>query len=357
MQKLRTIEMLRAIAALLVVMFHAQGLFGLRTGKTPFGGLFVSGYRGVDLFFVISGFIIAHVHARDVGRPWRLANYAFNRAARIYPAVWIMTLFAASLYAVGYGGADKADKLAGWSVTASLLLLPQVGDALVSVTWSLKYEMFFYVVFAVLIVNQRAGLVVLGLWQAAVLVVSAAWPTEPLGMEGYYLRSLCLEFSVGIACAWCVGRPLLVARMHLAVGQWLLLALGLSGFGYGLYIAEYADWAGVPCALGAGAIIVALILLEQSGRIRVPQGLVVLGGASYSIYLVHFSVITVLAMALAHARAIPLSNAVFLAGAAISVAAGVAFDRFIDQPIQRALRRRLKPALLGMNRQTTSPLP
>ena len=113
MQKLRSIEMLRAIAALLVVLFHAQGIFEQRTGVTPFAGLFVSGSRGVDLFFVISGFIIAHVHARDVGRPWRLANYVFNRAARIYPAVWITTLFAASLYAMGFGGADKAESWPG----------------------------------------------------------------------------------------------------------------------------------------------------------------------------------------------------------------------------------------------------
>src|SRR4051794_40346773 len=101
MKRYQSLEMLRAVAALLVVFFHTEFIFGSRTPTTPFGGMFAAGFRGVDLFFVLSGFIITYVHRTDVGRPWRLANYAFNRLARIYPAVWITTLLAGSLYMAG----------------------------------------------------------------------------------------------------------------------------------------------------------------------------------------------------------------------------------------------------------------
>jgi peptidoglycan/LPS O-acetylase OafA/YrhL len=90
--------------------------------------------------------------------------------------------------------------------------------------------------------------------------------------------------------------------------------------------------------------------LEQSGRIRVPPILLLLGGASYAIYLVHFSAITLLAVVLIQTHFVPMDHAVFLVAAVFGVAAGVVFDRLVDQPIQRLLRRRLKPALLGVER-------
>jgi peptidoglycan/LPS O-acetylase OafA/YrhL len=66
--------MLRAIAALLVVAFHTPIILGLPVAALPLSSLVRSSYRGVDLFFVLSGFIIAHVHAVDIGRPGRWAT-------------------------------------------------------------------------------------------------------------------------------------------------------------------------------------------------------------------------------------------------------------------------------------------
>ena len=86
-----------------------------------------------------------------------------------------------------------------------------------------------------------------------------------------------------------------------------------------------------------------------------PNILFLLGGASYAIYLVHFSAITLMAVALIRFRLVPMNDAVFLAVAAFGVAAGVAFDRMVDQPLQRLLRRRLKPALVGVKRHSHSP--
>jgi exopolysaccharide production protein ExoZ len=345
-QKLQSLEMLRAVAALLVVMFHTQWIFGTHTGTSPFAGMFVGGYRGVDLFFVLSGFIIARVHTADIGRPRRLGNYVFNRIARVYPAVWIMTACAGGLYAAGFGGALKTGKLTAWGIAASALLLPQIGAPLVNVTWTLKYEVFFYLVFGVMIMDLRVGLAFLGAWQLAVLSASPWFPQGVPLPGGFYLRSICLEFSVGLACAWLLGRPRFVMALHCAVAQRAVLAVGIAIFVGGMWAQVDSIAAGIASALGAGAVIVGLILLEQSGRIHVPPALVQLGGASYAIYLVHFSIITLLATVLVRVPAVPRNDAVYLAVAAFAVTVGLAFHRLVDQPIQRLLQRKLKPMLV-----------
>jgi len=340
--------MLRGIAAILVVLFHTQVIFALRTGTEAFAGLFKSGFRGVDLFFVLSGFIIGHVHGSDLGRPKRLRNYVFNRAARIYPAVWIMTTFAGFLYAAGFGGAEKAGKLGLWNVVASAFLLPQIGDPLVNVTWTLKYEVFFYVIFSVLIIRPRLGIFIFSVWQLSVLSVAIFFPDKALGIEGFYLRALCLAFGLGLLCALIIWKSDVVPLTRYAIVQWLVLILGVSAFVSGFIMDNHASFSGVFCAIGSGAIIVALVLLEQSNRISIPRIFVLLGGASYAIYLVHFSAVTLLSILVTRiTRMIPLNNVVFASAAIIAVIIGVAFDRVVDQPIQRVLRLRMKPSLVG----------
>ncbi len=304
-------------------------------GVPPFGDLFAGGNCGIDLFFVLSGFIIATVHAGDIGRPERISNYLFNRIARIYPAVWIMTVFALVLYAGSFGGSEKASKLLPWPVTASFLLLPQSGDALVNVTWTLKYEIAFYAMFAVMIAHRYLGLLLIGLWQTAVLV---AWFAQvPSDIGTFYLRPICLEFGVGLACAWCLRQPF-GRRLRL---PWIALwAVGLGAFAVGGFVhPAAASWAGVACALGAGAIIAGMVRLEEFGILRVQPVLVALGGASYSIYLVHYAVITLLAIGLTRLH-VHGSSGWALVVAAGGVTSGVAFNYLVDQPVQRWLRAR-----------------
>ena len=339
MSKLRSLEMLRAVAALLVVLYHAQTIFTSPSGRAPFGGIFIGFNHGVDLFFVLSGFIIAYVHGDDLGRPGRLKNYLFNRISRIYPAVWIMTALALAMYCAGFGGADKAAKLDPASILASFLLLAQQGAPLVNVTWSLTYEIFFYGVFAIAIINRPVGLMLLVAWQVgtAVLALSNLDP----GFYGYYFRTICLEFSIGLGCAWWLRRA--GTPIHVAA-WWVALAIGIGGLAAGMALSQAIGWPGLLSPLGSGLIILALVRLEQAGRINVPGFLQQLGGASYAIYIVHFSVITVLAAILAHLR-VPVMDWLCLACAATGVVGGLMFDRLLDRPIQRWLRRR-KPAIL-----------
>lgn len=356
-ERLNTLEALRGIAALLVVLYHLQDILGAKAGIVPFGGSFGSGDRGVDLFFVLSGFIIMTTHAGDIGSPARLLPYLFKRSCRIFPSVWIMTLIAAVLYTCSFGGPGKLEKLEPWNIVASALLLPQTGPALVNVTWTLKYEVFFYAVFAVMIASRRFGPALMLAWQGAMVLTVAGVLHLADPMTSYYLRPICLEFGIGMGCAW------LVAWQGSDPGAgtgWIascLLAVGATSFMGGLLYEAFRVPHGLEAArvlifgLGSGAIILGLTRLEREGRIRVPALLAWLGSISYAVYLVHYSVITLAVVALLKLRWIPLNDAVLLGCALLGVGAGAAFHHLIDEPIQTRLRR------LGRHLFGSRPLP
>src|SRR5438552_3385805 len=98
--RLANIEAMRGVAAMLVVLFHAGSYVAesRHYGGTVLGGLYVAGRAGVDVFFVLSGFILAWVYDRGASPPQAgaarpsLARYAWRRATRILPAYWIITL-------------------------------------------------------------------------------------------------------------------------------------------------------------------------------------------------------------------------------------------------------------------------
>ena len=360
LQSLQSLQMLRAVAALLVVLFHTEAIFGRRTDLPVFGNWFSHGGHGVDLFFVLSGFVITYVHRRDWGHPRRLGNYLFNRISRIYPAACVMSVLALALYVLGprfgisAGMRDpgQSGKLGVWSIVASIMLLPQQGTALVNVTWTLKHEMVFYLIFAMLILERRL-IVLLFIWQAIVLAL--VW--DGVDFDGqwirFYLSPMSLEFGLGMACAWLVMHrqqvPALARRTLPTLG--LLLGVALS-VGYSVLDGRWTGLPAVPDFLiygGSGALIVtSLALLEMSGRLPSSAILLHLGNASYAIYLVHFSVIMLLSGILQRLKFVPMNNITFIAVAACGVLAGLAFHHFVDQPLQRLLRR-AKPRLLGFD--------
>jgi exopolysaccharide production protein ExoZ len=351
---LLSLQALRAVAALLVVMYHTELIFGAKAALRPFGGIFRDGNRGVDLFFVLSGFIITYIHAADWDKPKRAANYVYNRLSRIYPSVVIMTLLAVGVYAAGFVGIDRAVKLTPWNVIASALLLPQKDVALVNVTWTLKYEMFFYLIFAILILQRKAGVVVLAVWQAVLLFIAISRiPYENL-WGGFYLRPICLEFGIGIVCALVFMRKRLWRHLPPAL-LWATFFAGCAVFVSGALLEAFPVDGAAGLALpeflvfgvSSGFMILSLVMLESAGRLRVTPLLAKLGDASYAIYLVHFSVISLLVVAATRSHRIPMNDATCLVVAAIAVAVGIAFDQYIDRPLQKLLRR-MKPGVLAL---------
>ncbi|UPG73350.1 acyltransferase [Roseomonas gilardii subsp. gilardii] len=333
---------MRGLAAVLVVLFHAQVV----VGHEPVGGIMErilsNGALGVDIFFVLSGFIITLVHQADLGRPDRCPRYLWRRFSRIYPAVFIMSTLALATYLTG-AHASESQKLDTWSVVASFLLLPQSGIPLVNVTWTLVYEVFFYAVFALAILNLGLGMGLILLWQALIVLLHliSADLTSPWAQ---FLRPQALEFGIGVLCAWLALSPRLRSTGLPGI---LLLALGCGGLFWliALRAPEPTNTFDFHTAILAGgfsgAALLGGTLVEWRGMLRMPAFLVMLGAISYSVYLVHFSTLVLMGKFIWKYGLMPagFQVPVILAASAVAILIGYAFHHLVDTPLQQAARR------------------
>jgi peptidoglycan/LPS O-acetylase OafA/YrhL len=165
-QKLGWLEFARGMAALLVVISHGS-LAGVPERFWPF--TVPLGSAAVAFFFVLSGFIIFYVHSGDIGRPDRAANYTWRRVVRIFPTYWLVFAIDIGLHLAVNNRVDMPE-LSLQPIAHELLLLPG-GRLYISVAWTLRHELLFYALFLVLILNRRAGLLLLGCWLVTILYV------------------------------------------------------------------------------------------------------------------------------------------------------------------------------------------
>jgi peptidoglycan/LPS O-acetylase OafA/YrhL len=352
--KLLGIEAARGFAALLVVTVHATSILaGTHYGALPFGGFFKFGHAGVDFFFVLSGFIIAYIHAGDLGRPERLGSYASKRFIRIYPTYWVALAIMGALLVVS-PTAERTEQHVG-TVLTSVLLLPWPVEPFLSVAWSLKHEVMFYLLFGLLLLNRRLGLVALAVWGViTALNIGFTWATgSPLFhglLNSLVFRIFNIEFFCGMAVAVSIRRRW-IHWPHLAAIVGLTLFLGVG---------VYESWGPkfpiewpprhIGYAVGAALALYGLAGAEILGRLRPPPTLVALGGASYSLYLIHVIILMFVRQAALllrpHLQLAP--ELWFLIGVASSVSGGLMFSRHIEQPLLQRLnrgRRRAAPAL------------
>ncbi|OHV78762.1 acyltransferase [Ensifer sp. LCM 4579] len=282
MRTIQAIQYLRALAALAVVAFHAAE-------KT--GHHFVIGAAGVDVFFVISGFIMWVISAR---RPVTPVKFLADRARRILPIYWLAT---AVMVAGGLVGLFPNLVLTAEHVVASLLFVParapstgEIWPVLVQ-GWTLNYEMFFYAVFAASLVLPRFWRLPAVAGFFLVLVVAGLSLTGENPLLLTYTRPLVLEFVAGmlIGAFWLDGRlPPLAAGVGLVVtsfGGFALIA--------GLRLPFDERLTGPLSVL----LVLGALSFEAHGRVPTIRILNLLGNASYSIYLWHTFAISVVAKA------------------------------------------------------------
>lgn len=253
----RTINSLQAgrgLAALAVVVHHSEQASRLT------GGLSVRplefGYLGVDFFFVLSGFIIYH---STVGRERTLGQYTLARFRRVYLPYWPVGIAVALLYLA-------IPTVHTWSWLPTLTLLPVDAQPALTVAWTLQHEVLFYLVFALF---YYSGLLPLGLLIWAIVIIG--------GLPHLPFRTINLEFLFGIGACLLYRHKLAHPALMLGAAATLLLYLFypdriLIGASFALLIAPIAQ-------------------MESRGRFNVPFWLILLGAASYSLYLVHYPVV------------------------------------------------------------------
>ncbi len=271
----------RALAALGVTAFHLS----LMMGEPRYGGEAVLGRwtglgkLGVDFFFVLSGFILMHVHRPDIGRPSAWAGFLWRRAARVYPVYWLYLTVFIVMVSLGLGrGADTPQGWREWLSAYSLLRF-SAADTPLYVAWTLFHEVAFYALFSVLILSRFWGIALLLAW-AGLCLSQFRYPGQVLpDAWGVYTSLANLYFLFGIAAheAW---------RRQWA-GRWAL-ALGLlMGVAPPLADAEQTHWGPMVMAGGFALLLAGACQQDQMRRLHWPRSLLALGDASYSLYLLH----------------------------------------------------------------------
>jgi peptidoglycan/LPS O-acetylase OafA/YrhL len=297
---LDSIQALRGLAAAYVVLYHSGLTLG--TAQTPVlawisANVIKRGHVGVDVFFVISGFIIAWVAVLARPRPETPLSFVIRRCCRLAPPYWTMS----AIHALLLNPVTPAVFAASLAfVPTSTDHAPYYGYPALYVGWSLNYEMAFYGAFALglWLAGRRALWVVLALFAVFTLVLPwwrfGAPVADPA--QGYPFASpwmamasnpLVLEFLLGCLLAWAYARW----RHWLTRGvAWAMLAIGTGWFLASLPLVG-PEFSLAGRGLPAAALLAGAVAAEHTGLLRVPRALVWLGELSYALYLVHPTVI------------------------------------------------------------------
>lgn len=324
------LQMLRGAAATLVVLFHLQAA-AVGEGFSPgILAAFVGGEAGVDVFFVLSGFVIFRAAE---GRPdWSAAAFLRQRFWRIVPPYWAaLALTLAALAALGVLRGDWSDWPSFGRIAVSTALLP-LPDQVMAVAWTLTVEGLFYLLFAATFFRFGAGgaIAALILWAVVTQGVKFSQVSLPAAF-GLILYSGMIEFlyggliALGIRANWKAGAQLAV----------LAGALGLGAVVSGLIPLDWGrEWvAGLPSA--------ALVYGFAAGGWRMPNWALVWGEASYLLYLLHLLVFSVVGTLLKMAGIAPYGSVpMLLIIGAMALAVSVAATFWVERPYRRWTRGR-----------------
>lgn len=350
----RSLQAGRAAAALLVCVFHVLGCvaspkyFNLPWAAAPFSW----GVLAVEYFFALSGFILFTVHQVDLFRPERFVSYAVKRIVRIYPTYLIIALavLIPTLLIPSLRNTVAQEPL---TIVSRLALFPQrfqdppaVGTSahILTVAWSLEYEVLFYVLFGLMLLGRAWAVVIVG---ALACGYGAHVLGIPLPRFGRVLAGgETLTFLAGMGAAAVHRTGFRVSRPGWVSLVAVVVLFVLHGDSTRTLIASDLGRA-IPTSLCAALLILSLIAGEERGMAagRHPW-IQLLGNASYALYLIHFPLVSTLTKA-AVAAGMPqfgvLGAAVTaLLEVAASVAAGVGFHVWVELPLLGWLREKTR---------------
>ena len=347
MNKWQSVQALRGLAVLGVVAFHCLTIEQkYSAGDLLLPDFFRLGQSGVDLFFVISGFVMVTVTRGRFGHNGETLRFLWGRFTRIYPTYWFYFFLAAAVFLVkphwvNASQGHRADLL------ASFFLLPSSQLPVVMVAWSLIHELWFYVVFSVMLkFDQRRLLPWLLLWGAGITMVNVFATTADLSATARIVfHPYSLEFIIGaLAAIFIYGK---FARMISSFWAVLIIALLVSAAFPLIYIFDILENTGLLRAalVGSlyGSLIASLTVLEKANQISVPKWMRTMGDISYSMYLSHVFVLSAIGRMWMLARPVPdsLLDNFFACLIMLAVVSGAGWlgYRYIEHPILRISHR------------------
>ncbi|WP_164467462.1 acyltransferase family protein [Caulobacter flavus] len=354
-KNLALVQALRGVAAIAVVAHHAIRTFTVKAsaGIVPPALIGAPAFYdslafGVDLFFVISGFIMVYVSGAYMAADKPILGFLLKRAARIYPIYIIVSLALIAIKAMNHltEGASGFD-LQPLRIVTSLLLVPAWNEAggvqpILGVGWTLSYELYFYLLFAAaVVVARRAFFAPLA---AFILLAVTAFNLLPGGgtaIASFLANPIAIEFLFGCLVALAIKRG---ARMPL---PWLSIAAASAALFVGPLFVHAEAWRVLVWGLPSAVVVFSAVSLEVDGKVaRTPRLFGLLGDASYSIYLVHILIVGIVGARVGRmvSAAVGTGYASTAAVAGIVVLAvlvGVALYFAVERPMADFLAKRI----------------
>lgn len=338
---LLNLNALRAFAALCVVFYHITSEAGL---DLPIA----VGTRGVDVFFVISGFIITYASRRSA------EQFFTRRLIRIVPFYWAATLAVFAIAAV-LPNVFRSTRPDFVQLVCSLFFIPRETDyaglfPTLILGWSLNYEMYFYVAFAAaLAISARwAPVLCCAIIAAVLFAIDASGATHP--SVTFYARGIVFEFALGIAAFYVVHWSVLHRETWPSrrVGVPLLLLAAITALVV-LVIVEHAGDYGLAREIGSGVpaffLVTTMILIEEVYAVSLRgRPIYLVGEASYILYLIHpyivYGLLRTLLRGAGNYGPVTLVGLIALL-LTIATAIAVAIHLVFEKPLMERLRKRL----------------
>ncbi|MFZ4761405.1 MAG: acyltransferase family protein [Alphaproteobacteria bacterium] len=350
---INNIQYLRAIAALSVVIYHCS----IKIDKIaifhhqPLPSIRFDGNIGVDIFFIISGFIMFHCYHQGFSQSGSAINFLIKRLLRIVPLYWFFTLIE---LAFRYGGTSKGAGITITDIMGSLFFIPlQLAHGrvmpLMDIGWTLYYEIFFYLVFSIaLLLPQRLGLGLIAMVMAFSILLGEYF-SQYTGVQ-FISRPIILQFLIGVFIGVFYQKykiqikklsrfkmlrfPLIITLLIIASYSLVFNLLSLN-----INRETGLGWRPINWLIAASIVVIALLSSGDEQQLTKTgwghRFWKKMGDCSYSLYLSHPFVLTILHQL--WMKFIPnypaLMPIFFIMAIASSLIGGIIVHQYIEKPL------------------------
>ena len=361
MAHMKGLQVLRAIAACAVVYTHAynraERSWTADIGRSTLDHLPVVtqfGHFGVDLFFVLSGFLMMYLHRGAFGRPGAWREFLMRRIARIVPLYWTLSTLALALLlfipqVFSYHKGVEVPWVLGCYLFVPIPMRDGFAIPVIGAGWTLDFEMYFYALFTVALLSRRGLALLFGVLTLSTTLGLAFSLQHPL--QQLVTAPMLLDFLMGVIVALAVARWQVKPQRARTLMYGAVTLLVIGSFAYVSIppvdtqfapadVTRILAW-GIPCAL----LVASVVWWNPRCDGPIGRALVPVGDASYSIYLFQVFALPAIAIALRAAHTpsrLPVDVAIALLWL-LSCAAGMGCWAFFERPLTTWLKR--KPVL------------